>query len=311
MIERMCPFNCFVFEPDVFFLCPTSFLEGIVEKLTTQDFLNAASLPPPIFSRSNSDELVNQSIYNLIKDFRSFNITTWNAEGLCSKDPVRAIVKQNFFKQILNNSVILSLQETHDDGLCLPALLSDFGFKLFNNPGTPVSAGSAILVKNTLHDKAVNVIPHIFVKGWIHAVEFIFCSFRLVVFNVHSSPNIDMPTRIDQLRSIHEFLNAPSSLPTFSSMHGDFNSDTAFEDRFDASSGLLCGAPNDFHRAFLRFFPQMPELFQADYTRHRGDSSSRLDRCYADIPSDIGIRSNTAIFHNEYFFPIAFLIIFL
>ena len=65
MIERHCPLSCFVYEENSIVLVPMSFLIGIVEKLTTQDFINAASLPPPISSRSNPDDFLNKSIFHI------------------------------------------------------------------------------------------------------------------------------------------------------------------------------------------------------------------------------------------------------
>ena len=152
MIERGAPLDCLIFEADALFLCPASFLDGYVEKLTTQDFINAASLPPPIFSRSNPDDFVNKSIFNLFKEYGTFNIMSWNTDGLCSKEPLRATVKKNFLKQLLPKSAILSLQETHDDDFCLAALLADSDFELFNNPGTSdTAAGAAILINKKLY----------------------------------------------------------------------------------------------------------------------------------------------------------------
>ena len=76
MLELMCPMSCFIFESDAIFLCPAFMLDGIVEKLTPLDFIKAASLPPPVFNRSNNDDFANQSIYNLIRELGNFNITS-------------------------------------------------------------------------------------------------------------------------------------------------------------------------------------------------------------------------------------------
>ena len=282
------------------FFVPTDFLNGVEETLTAQDFLNAASTPLlPCKLSGNFDN----SIFDFLKQYGTLTTTTWNTAALMAKDPTRGVVKQDFLFDILKKSSIVGLQETHDDGFALEALLANSNFKVFNSINyNDRAAGASILINRNLIKYAISVTPVAIVEGWINGVDIAFPSFHIFYYNVHSNPNVSFHVRRAQIEELRSHLHAHRSLPTYRILSGDLNCDFAVEDRM-TQTGQFTGKPDEITELFRAALHPLLEVFQADFTRRSPHASwSKLDRTFCDIPTGCGVAISSAIYHNDKYF---------
>ena len=102
----------------------------------------ASSLPsaPPAPLSSSAAFSWEQSPARAKFDFKTFqnkkidalHVTSWNCPGLCMSQ-----VRSKFaeLKPLLEKSSVICLQETHDDGAILDALVTPYGFINYSNSG--------------------------------------------------------------------------------------------------------------------------------------------------------------------------------